>query len=213
MTITGVPFHPNTPTDNGCFQASLRMVLEYFRPERSYTWSELDTLTAHTGDSTWPMAGALFCQSLGFAVTWIDGFDLAEFTRRGYEYLRSYYGQAIADTQRRHSDLDQERRFAGEVVERLAPQVRVPTRDDLKSCIVVGSPVICNVNGRALSRQQGYMGHFVVVYGIGEDGVQLHDPGLPPAPDRCVDWATFDDAWSYPDRRYRNLLALSLPPR
>jgi len=187
------------------------MILEFYRPDKTYTWLELDTVTAHTADSTWPMAGALYCHSIGFEVTWIDGFDLAEFSRRGYEYLRSYYGQAVADTQRRHSNLDQEMRYAGAVVERLSPRVRVPGLDDLTSLVSAGIPVICNVNGHALTHRPGYMGHFVVVIGIVEGSVRVHDPGPPPCPDRFVDWATFDRAWSYPDQRYRNLLAFNLP--
>ncbi len=211
VQISGVPFYANTPDDGRCFQAALRMVLGYYLPTRRYTWAELDAVTAHKDKSTWPMTGVLHCLSLGFQVTWIDPFDLKRFSREGYAYMLEVYGREVTDNQMIQSNVVQEMRYAGQLAAKITAETRVPTRRDLESCLARGRVVICNVNARTMNGQLGYMGHFVVVIGIDEAGVRLHDPGLPPSENRFVDWQTFDRAWSHPDERYRNVVALWLP--
>ncbi len=202
-----VPFFPNTSDNYHCFQAALRMVLAYCLPGRRYDWQELDRLTAHTANYTWPSAGLLYCVSIGIEVQVIDDTDWKRFSSEGYKYLVELLGKEVADDQRKNSDLDQEMRYARQLASTIPVEKRIPSHADLQGCLSGGVPVICNVNSRALHGQQGYTGHFVVVIGANEDGVWLHDPGLPPFEDAFVTWDRFDDGWSYPDSRARNIIA------
>lgn len=209
MADLPVPFFGNTDDDMHCFQAALRSVLAYLLPDRMYDWKELDEITAHAPSLyTWPLAGALYCASQGLKVHWIEAFDYGRFSREGYTYLVEFYGQEVADDQRKNSDIEAEMDRARQLLDVIDVEARIPAREDLVSHIKSGQPVIANVNSMALNDRQGYFGHFVVVKGIDENNVVLHDPGLPPKPSRYVSWRQFDQAWAYPEERSRNLIAL-----
>lgn len=206
-----VPFFSNTPDNYHCFQAALRMVLAYYVPTRIYDWEELDRLTAHTANYTWPSAGLLYCASMGLDVRLIDGYDYKRFASEGYDYLLELVGKEVADDQERNSNLAQEMRYANELLSVIPTDKRIPAFDDLREHLQAGALVICNVNSCALRGQQGYAGHFVAVIGVNDDGVWLHDPGLPALENTFVSWEQFDRAWSYPNLQARNIIALRLP--
>ncbi len=206
-----VPFFSNTPDNFHCFQAALRMVLAYHVPTRTYDWEELDRLTAHTANYTWPSAGLLYCASIGLEVFVIDDTDYKRFSSEGYDYLLEQLGREVAEDQRKNSDLAQEMRYAKELISSIPIEKRIPSRRDLHERLATGALVISNVNSRALEGQEGYAGHFVVVIGVDDDGVWLHDPGLPPLENRFVSWDRFHRAWSYPNPQARNIMALWLP--
>ena len=64
-----------------------------------------------------------------------------------------------------------------------------------------------NVNAAVLNGEQGYVGHFVVVTGFTDRELILHDPGLPPQPERVVDFKTFEAAWAYPNQEAKDIYA------
>jgi peptidase C3-like protein len=207
-----VPFYSNTPDDSHCFQAALRMILAYYMPWRSYSWGELDRITAHTSRYTWPTAGLLYCASIGFAVTLIQALDYTAFGESGYAYLLRYYGREVAHAQLKNSAIPQEIAYAKQLRgTSIEVQTRIPEQRDVRSHLASGALVICNVNSRRLNGRTGYAGHFVVIKGINEAGIWLHDPGLPPLKDRFVQWQQFERAWAYPDVEARNVISLSLP--
>jgi hypothetical protein len=192
------------------------MVLAYFRPDKTYDWQELDRVTAHTANYTWPTAGLLYCASLGLEIVVISEFDDARFVKEGFNYLVEWYGQEVADDQRRNSNLEQEIAFLRNLNDAVQIQMQIPTRRDLKQILESGGLAICNVNSCALTEQPGYSGHFVVVIGEEAQGIRLHDPGLPPRENMIVNWGRFDRAWSYPDKKARNIMGFkqnNLPGR
>jgi YD repeat-containing protein len=202
-----VPFFSNTEDNNHCFQAALRIVLGYFQPNNTYDWDELDRLTAHTANYTWPAAGLLHCVSVGLEIVLIDDFDYDRFSAEGYDYLLDVSGKEVADVQRKNSNLEQEMEFVKRLKSAVRAEKRIPLREDLIQLVDEGALVICNVNSRLLAEQEGYSGHFVVVTGIENDGIRLHDPGLPPRENAIESWARFEKAWSYPDQKARNIMA------
>jgi len=202
-----LPLIGNTLDNFHCFQAALATILAYYLPDRSYDWKTLDRITAHSANYTWPSAGLLYCASIGFEVLLIEDFDYGRFSLEGYSYLVEVAGKEVADDQRANSDLPQEMRYAKELNSAIRIEQRIPSSRDLRDCLESGAPVICNVNSCTLSGRKGYTGHFVVVTGVGEDGLWLHDPGLPPLEDEFVQWELFDRAWSYPDAKARNIIA------
>jgi len=70
---------------------------------------------------------------------------------------------------------------------------------------------LVNLNAAVLHGRGGYSGHFVVVCGVGDGTVTLHDPGVPPAPDLTVSEEGFISAWAYPSARDCNLMSISRP--
>lgn len=201
-----VPFYSNTSDNYHCFQASLRMILSYFLPEREYSWDELDRVTQHTSAYTWPLAGLLYCRSIGLSVKMIDLFDFTRFSNEGYSYLLEFLGREVADTQQKYSDLRQEMSNAREFVSKVNIEMRIPSRKDIHSALAAGNLVMCNVNARVLQQEDGYAGHFVVITGVSNDGPRLHDPGLPPLKDCDCSWNTFERAWMYPNAEAKNVM-------
>lgn len=54
MYMKNVPFFANTPDDTHCVQASFRIILKYFLPERDFSYDQLDKMSRYRlGKSTW----------------------------------------------------------------------------------------------------------------------------------------------------------------
>jgi hypothetical protein len=208
--VKSIPFYSNTPDGTHCMQASLRMVLKYFLPERDYSWEELETMTAKLpGKATWPTQMLLNLQKQGFAVKMIEGFDGPAFVRDGGEYLRRTFGDEAADWQITHSDIAQEQQLytellaVGGVIEQ-----RVPTFDDLHELLAQGYLVICTLNSRKLNGLPGYVGHAVVVCGADDQNVTLNDPGPAAQEARQVSRQNFLAAWDDPNENAKSAIAI-----
>ena len=63
------------------------------------------------------------------------------------------------------------------------------------------------MNANALDDEEGYTGHFIVIFEYDKKGFLLHDPGLPPRPNRKVSYENFTKAWQYPTEESSNLHA------
>ena len=64
-----VPLYGNTKDDTHCFQAAIKMVMKYFWPKRSFTWKQLERMTAKIeGLWTWQYAGLIWMQDHGFEI-------------------------------------------------------------------------------------------------------------------------------------------------
>jgi hypothetical protein len=206
------PFYPNTADDTHCYQAALRMVLKHFKPEEEYTWEELEKLTAKVeGLWTWPTQGLINLYSMGFEVIDVDDFNIEQFIEQGGEYLIKKYGKEVGELQINHSDIAQEQRIFSEYLELKIHQERLPTLEEIKRYLDEDFLVGCNVNAYMLENEEGYAGHFVVLYDYDKEGFLLHDPGLPPQPERKISFEQFCKAWEYPDKSSRNLQAFRLP--
>lgn len=203
-----VPFFSNTPDNNHCFQAALKMVLKHFLPREEFSWEELDRATAKVGDRwTWPYAGTLWMRERGFEVVNIDVFDNKRFAEEGETYLEELYGHEVAQAQISHSDIEQERRLAREFIEKVQGEQRIPTLADVRRLLERGFIPQCLINSSALVGKPGYTGHAVVIKGIDDAKIVIHDPGLPPIANQVVDCVVFEEAWAFPDERAKNILA------
>lgn len=203
-----VPFFGNAPDNNHCFQAALKMVLKYFLPREEFSWEELDRATAKATDRwTWPYAGTLWMCEKGFEVVNIDMFDNRRFAKEGETYLEEMYGHEVAQAQISHSDIEQERRLAREFVEKVQAEQRTPTLADVAQLLERGFISLCLVNSSALAGKPGYTGHTVVITGIDDAKLVIHDPGLPPVSLQVIDFQVFEQAWAFPDERAKNILA------
>lgn len=211
MIIKNVPFYPNTPDNLHCYQAALKMILKYFLPKKNFAWRQLEKMTAmKKGKWTWATQGLINLHKMGFNIKDIDTFDIEKFIQIGKDYLLEKYGQKVANAQEKMSDLDKERRLYKEYQKLNIHEERLPDLEDIYNLIESGYLVGCNINAYALDRQEGYSGHFVVIFGYDENYLYMHDPGLPPRKNREVNFKQFSKAWEYPDKGSRNLIALRL---
>ena len=206
-----IPLFENTPDNTHCFQASLKMILKYFLPERDFSFEELDRITAkREGLWTWPFAGVLWMQENGFEVKNIDSFDIQRFIEEGGQYIIDEYGKEVGDAQIKNSDIGQERRLGKEFLDRVETEVRVPEKEDIQSLMNDGYLVTVNVNSRALNGREGYSGHGIVITGFDESGFRINNPGPPAIGNHEVSYDLFEKAWAYPNDKAKNILAFRM---
>lgn len=204
-----IPFYPNTGDGTHCFQAALRMALSYFDPSREFTYSELDKISQkEEGKWTWPTAAMLWLMENGYEVKLVEEFDYTDFAKRGADYLIEKYGHEVAGIQTENSDIEREQEIASRFIEYAPLEFRIPELDDIKKLIADNWVVICNINASLLYGQHGYSGHFIVMLDVDGDEVVLHDPGLPPYPNKPIEKKLFEKAWGYPVQSDKNLLAI-----
>lgn len=207
-----VPFYANSEDDTHCYQAAIASVLKYFQPDKDYTFDQLDEMSAkREGLWTWQTQMSINLINAGFDVVSIDDFDISAFVNEGEEYLRRKYGDDVAEAQAKHSDIKQEQELSAKYLEIGEHIQRIPSIEDVKLMLEKGYLIICNVNSMALSGNEGYVGHFVVVFGVDGEQILFHDPGLPPTPSRTETIELFNKAWAYPNEGARNLVAYKLP--
>ena len=206
-----VPFY-TSPDNTHCFQASLKMIVQYFWPDKDYSWEELDKITVKVeGLWTWPMAGLIWLQKQGVEVRIIELFNYKRFAQFGGEYLIDEYGEEVGELQIKNSDIEQEKAIAKEFVEKVTVQKSIPTINDLKDFLTQDYLIICNVNSRKLNNKEGYSGHFIVLKGFDDKHFIIHDSGPTPAfENRIVDFDLFKKAWAYPNEKAKGIMAFRL---
>jgi hypothetical protein len=205
-----VPFYPNDETNKHCFQATIHMVLGYFMPEHDFTMNELVRLSGSVdGMATWPSRMLLELDGMGFDIVMVEGFDGRDFIKRGAEYLRDTFGGDTAEWQIANSDIEKERSDYQQLYDRgIDLEKRIPDLEDIRRYMSDGYLVKCTVNSRRLGGMNGYVGHSVLVLSVSDDGVELHNPGLPACPNQKVSSETFNAAWAYPNDSAKSLIAV-----
>lgn len=204
-----VPFFPNTGDGTHCWQASLKMALASFEPEKEFSYDELDKISGKVpGKWTWPTTSMLWLLDRGYELILKSDFDYADFAKRGEKYLQERCGEEVAKAQIANSIVSLELAAAKKLAASGIADRTLPTLFDLRNLLASGYVLICNVNAATLHWIAGYSAHFVVVTEITEQFVTLHDPGLPPKPNFQVSVSSFEAAWAYPEARDRNVLAL-----
>ncbi|MGH7246254.1 MAG: C39 family peptidase, partial [Candidatus Levyibacteriota bacterium] len=206
-----VRFYSNTPDDTHCWQASLRMVMKYFKPKEEYSWEEMDKITEKIGELwTWPIAGLLYMADKGYLVKVIEAFDYKRFIEEGSKYIYQEFGEEVANAQEKHADIQQGIPLAQKLISKGLWEKRTPVVNDIIAFLEQGYLVICNVNAAELNNKKGYVGHSVVIKGYEDNHFLLNDPGLPPQENRIVDFDIFEKAWAYPDEKAKNINAIKL---
>jgi hypothetical protein len=135
---------------------------------------------------------------MGLEVKLITVFDYRKFTKDEYTYLKSHYTKEVADKQIKMSDIKSEMKNAKEMLKYNLCQKKKLIMKDIERLFKQKWFIIALVNSRMLYGKKGYSGHIVTIAGIDKNHVYLHDPGLPPQPNRKVTKKTFMKAFRYP---------------
>lgn len=210
MDSKSIPFLEN-PDNTHCFQCVLGMIQGYDFPDKTRTIEELVEFTGKKpGLWTWPTRGMVEMQQLGYEVVNWREFDYQAFASQGGDYLLERWGQEKGQAQIEHCDLVYEMENARQLASVLHTRQSLPTWEDIMDLVGDGFLVVCNVNSKALNGNPGYSGHFVLIYSIDDEKVEMHDPGPPAFQSRLVTRTDFSRAWEYPDEKGRNLMAFKL---
>jgi hypothetical protein len=194
-----VPFVSNTPDDKHCLQASYAMILQYFDPDLAMNWEDWAEITGFVpGKGTWSMAGLMWFQDNGYDVVHIADFDYADFAARGPEYLLESLDEEVAKWDIKFTDFAVEQGRATRFLSSGIWIKRAPTLQDIRDYLAAGYLLKCTVNLNSLNGTPGYLSHAVVVKGMTDIEVILHDPGLPAQPNRHVPVENFLIAWGHP---------------
>jgi hypothetical protein len=137
-------------------------------------------------------------------------FDYGQFAEEGSGYVLAFSGEEVGSIQLKHSNIGQEVIHAREFKKKINPDIRIPTLEDISDFLKNGYLLICNINCCALDGEPGFTGHSVVVKGVEDGTVILHDPGLPPIANRKVSFEKFKRAWASPDKTAQNVMAVKL---
>lgn len=212
-----IPFTGNSPDDMHCLQASYLMIRHFFEPEAEVIpWDAWASLTGFVpGKGTWSNAGLMWFMEHGYDVTHISTFDYAQFALDGLDYLIEALGEHVGKWEAEFIvDPAAEQSRALQFLKTGAWIKREPTIEDIYSYLNDGYLIKCQLNMKTLNGEPGYLGHAVVVKGYTSTGLILHDPGLPPQPNRHVTVARFLEAWTNPATGTRKLDAIrkAAPP-
>ncbi len=188
----------------------MRSILKYFLPERDFSWPQLEKMSAMVpGKATWPQQMLINLKQMGFDVVMVEGFDGRDFIKRGAQYLIDTFGEDVAAWQIEHSDIPQEQKLYQKMYDAgIRCEHRTASLDEMASYLDKGSLLQCIVNARSLNGTLGYVGHSVVVYGIDNEHITLHDPGAPSHEAWRITRAEFEKAWADPGESAKNFIAI-----
>jgi hypothetical protein len=183
----------------------------YFEPEYNIEWNEWSKLTGFVeGKGTWATSALLWFKNNGYEVRHISLFDYADFASTGGDYLVREFGNEVGEWQIAHSDISKEKALVVQGIAQSLFTLQEPTIDDVKQFLNDGFLVKCLVNMATLNSKEGYIGHAIVVVGYDETGFVIHDPGLPPQPNRFVTYEDFEKVWASPNKQAKELDAIKL---
>lgn len=206
-----VPFYEN-PDRFHCYQVTLRMVLKYFLPKKEFSLKKLEKMTGFkTNKWTWPMVGLINLKRMGFDIVNMVDFDYERFANEAESYLIERFGKDVGREQFIHSDVPQVFFDAREFVRLFGNQTIIPNTHHIKKLLTKGYLIVCNVNGKILTDEKGYEGHFVLISDFDEDNFYLQNSGPPPIKNAKIPFILFNQAWAYPTQSEKNLMAFKYP--
>lgn len=207
--MKNVPFFANTADDTHCVQASFRIMLKYFLSERDFSWAELDKLSHKTaGKGTWWFPMLLELEKTGLKTKYIENFDYQRYLKEGEPYVLDVYGPEAGKWYLERSNLTEVKDLIPEFLKKLAGQKRAAELNDIDDLLAKGWLVGTDLNSRVLNRRPGFSSHMVVIYEKAGQNYILHDPGLPPKPQRKVPGKLLLEAWQYAGKENAALVAV-----
>ena len=187
------------PDDTHCFQACLKMILKYFFPEKDFSYEELDKISDKAKDKyTWFCAAAVKVKKMGLRVKAYSNFDYNEFIKNGAEYIRKKYDKEIAERTIEMSDIKSEIENAREMIKEHIYELKELSFKDIENWFKENYMVILLVDSNMINNEPGYEGHFVVLIGIDDNNVYVHDPArISGSANRKINKDLFKKAWEY----------------
>lgn len=193
-----IPFFPNLDK-NHCTQACVKMILKYYYPEKDFSFEQIDKLFGFGKKILWscPSQAVVVLDGLGLKAKWYGIIDVEEFLKEGEDYIKK--NSKDWKTILEHMDVNLHMRFTKESLKRNLLENKKLTFEDVESFFRKGNIICLVTNVNVLKDKEGYQGHIVLITDIGEDFVEIHNPGLPPKPNEKINKEKFIQSWYYPD--------------
>lgn len=180
MSKTIPPFYENFDSSH-CFQCCLRGVLEYFNPEKMWTWQELEELTGkRPGLYTWLFKTCSELPDIGYEVVVISDLNISAFAIDPEKEIHKFYSEEGAKNQIKNTALEDEQKYAKAMlskVDSITLKERSYTVEDIEQLIADGYLIIPTINPYKLYDSSGYSGHAVLLYNVEADQGVYHDSG------------------------------------
>jgi len=191
-----IPFFSNTKDNTHCFQACLKMILKFLYPEKSFSFKKLDEISQKPKNKwTWPYTALINLKKMGLVVKYYSTFDCKKFAKEGLDYLKKKFPKDFKTILEKTGDIKKEMRNAEKLIKSGIFSYQKTSLKSVKRKFNQNYLVIFHINTRILHKKKGYSGHFVVLVGFDKNYLFIHDPGLPPYPERKVPKSLFLKAW------------------
>ncbi len=205
-----IPFYSNTKDNTHCYQACLKMILKHIFPKKNFTFKKLDKLTNKPkGKWSWYPAGLVSLHKMKLIVKLYSMFDYKKFSQKGEDYIYSLFSKENAEIVIKKSDIPSAVKDTKKMLKRRIFQRKRIHFRKVEEFFKKGYDIMLWVNSRLLNRANGFTGHFVVLTGFDKNNIYVHDPGLPPRPNRKVSKKHFLKAWEY--KRYGDVVLIKEP--
>lgn len=191
------PFIANSDDDMHCVTAVYRMLYLHFFHEE-YSWEQIEDLARATpGKGTWTFVADTALARRGIHVTNIEPVDYNALHMQGPTYLRSLYGDKMADYYLKRSNIADVIQYIPEFLKTVRHETRKSNTREVCKFVRQGKLVGVEVNSSILNKQKGFNLHFVLVYDCDKTHVTFHDPGLPAHPARKITIAAFKKCFEH----------------
>jgi RluA family pseudouridine synthase len=179
-----VPFYGNNSANNHCALAIYRSLFEYFLGQK-LSWKDIETFVDYKdGRAPWTLYPLTKMASLGLDIRMIEPFDYREYAKRGRAYLNEVFPKSKAEWMLANSDVLDIAPHIPEFLKTVYWENRRASLQDIDNMLTDGRLVFVTLNSRALNDQEGYVDHAILVIGREHGDYIVHDPGLPPQPNR-----------------------------
>lgn len=194
---TSPPFVANSDDDMHCVTAVYRMLYLYFFQEE-YSWEQIEDLARATpGKGTWTFVADTALAGRGIRITNIEPVDYEALYKQGPKYLRTLYGDKMADYYLERSNIADVIQYIPDFLGVVRHETRKSKTAEVLKYVRSGKLVGVEVNSSILNRQKGFNLHFVLVYNCTKTHVIFHDPGLPAMPHRKITIKKFKECFEH----------------
>lgn len=205
-----IPFF-ESPDNNHCLQACLKMVLKHLMPEKEFSYSDLNKISKHIPDKwTWQGASLLYLTDLCFQVVNIENLNYKLFAKKGGEYLKTIWAPEVFEAQSKFSDLEQEQIIAQKLIinEKIKLINKDISLDDIINLINNDYIVMVSINPYVIRKEKGYSSHMVVINGIDDNHMVWHDPGPSGEKNKRTTISLFEKAITKPAKEDGNIIGI-----
>jgi hypothetical protein len=192
-----MPFFNQTDSGN-CLQTNLKIVLEYYYPEREYSSEQLDDRTGRTqGKWTWTSQAMEFLIDEGLDAYYYSTTPYLNISKGGEAFILNYYGEEDGRIMIQHTNFDALYQSINTLNESARYKYEKLDFSDVEKMFNEGNTIIMLIDRNALTNpKQPYAGHFVTITSINSTHVVFHDTAG--TPNRIAERTKFIEAWNAP---------------
>ena len=186
-TITDVPFYANHDDNMRSMLAVYRMVVKHFL-HKELTWEQLIDLTGfEPGIAAWSIKPlTTLVNQYGLSAKTIEPFDYKRFAKEGKKYLFGLHDAKEAEWYLKNTNILDTKPYITKFLATVRPTYRQATLEDIDDMLEEERLVCIMLNGLALEEDKVATSHALLVIGRNDSGYVVHDPGLPPQPNRQI---------------------------